>query len=62
MDCSTSYYITFFAKDDFGLDDEAKYLQEAYGITVKDYEDSYTPQPPGSWSIIFKYFDFQINY
>ena len=56
VDSSTSYAVTFFSKDEFSLDDEAKYLQEKSGQIVKDYEDTYTAQSqPGSWSILFKY-------
>ena len=54
VDCSTSYSITLLSKDEFGMEDEAKYLQELYGITVKDYEDNFTAQPANSWGIIFK--------
>jgi hypothetical protein len=55
VDCSTSYCITFFSKDEFGLEEEAKYLQENCKAIVKDYEESYVAQPSGSWTIIFKY-------
>ncbi|KAI9143901.1 hypothetical protein BKA69DRAFT_1122933 [Paraphysoderma sedebokerense] len=64
VDASPCYSVQIASTTEFMLEEETKYLSDRFGssgsIHVKEFEDQLSPQPPGSWNILFKYtFQFQ---
>jgi hypothetical protein len=54
VDANTSYHVSIFSKDDFLLDEEAKYVTETLGMRMREFEDTFPAQQLGAWAIIFK--------
>jgi hypothetical protein len=53
---SNSYIITIFSKEEFYLDDEAKYLTDRFDVKIREFEDTLPAQTvTPSWNILFKY-------
>ncbi|KAJ3209813.1 hypothetical protein HDU82_000053 [Entophlyctis luteolus] len=49
VDCTTSYNLSFWSRDDFLLEDEAKYLSERLSLAVRDIDETFPAQSAGSW-------------
>ncbi|KAJ3394585.1 hypothetical protein HDU84_007759 [Entophlyctis sp. JEL0112] len=54
VDCTTSYNLSFWSRDDFLLEDEAKYLSERLSLAVRDIDETFPAQSAGSWFVLFK--------
>ncbi|TPX33926.1 hypothetical protein SmJEL517_g03360 [Synchytrium microbalum] len=54
VDCSMSYQVSCWSRDDILLDDEAKYLTERLNVQVKDIDESFAAQPANSWWLLYK--------
>lgn len=55
VDSTASYSLTFLSKYDFNLEDESKIISERYGLTVRDFEDTYAAQSQANaWSVVYK--------
>ncbi|KAJ3405384.1 hypothetical protein HDU80_001467, partial [Chytriomyces hyalinus] len=54
VDCPTSYNLTFWSRDDYCMEDEAKYVTERLGLAVRDVDESFPAQQAGSWFMLFK--------
>ncbi|KAI9208034.1 uncharacterized protein BJ171DRAFT_636543, partial [Polychytrium aggregatum] len=54
VDCPTTFFISFLSREDFSLEDEAKYLTERLNLSVKDVDDQFAAQGVGSWFLLFK--------
>ncbi|KAJ3033694.1 hypothetical protein HK097_004754, partial [Rhizophlyctis rosea] len=54
IDCTTSYSVSVWSRDDFALEDEAKYLTDRLDLSVKDVDETFPAQAAGSWFSLFK--------
>ncbi|KAI8803173.1 hypothetical protein BJ742DRAFT_909069 [Cladochytrium replicatum] len=55
VDSPCSFYISVYSKEDFMLEDEAKYATDRLGLIVREFDDTFPAQPASSWFILFKY-------
>ncbi|KAI8609212.1 LD-carboxypeptidase-domain-containing protein [Chytriomyces sp. MP71] len=54
VDCANSYSISFWSRDEYCMEDEAKYLTERLNLSVRDVDESFPAQQAGSWFTFFK--------
>ncbi|KAJ3302382.1 hypothetical protein HDV03_005023 [Kappamyces sp. JEL0829] len=55
IDGPSPFVVTIFSKEDFYLEDEAKFLQERNSVKMREFEDTLPAQTAGSWSILLKH-------
>ncbi|TPX58755.1 hypothetical protein SpCBS45565_g07927 [Spizellomyces sp. 'palustris'] len=54
VNCPTSYSLSVWARDEFLLEDEGKYLSERLEVHVRDIDETFPAQPANSWFLLVK--------
>ncbi|KAJ3017440.1 hypothetical protein HKX48_003542 [Thoreauomyces humboldtii] len=54
INCPTSYSLSIWARDEFLLEEEGKYMAEKLDLHVRDIDETFTAQPANSWFLFVK--------
>ncbi|KAI8919009.1 hypothetical protein DFJ77DRAFT_259325 [Powellomyces hirtus] len=54
INCPTAYSLSVWARDEFMVEEEGKYMSEKLDLHVRDIDDSFAAQPANSWFVFFK--------
>ncbi|KAJ3145718.1 hypothetical protein HDU89_006953 [Geranomyces variabilis] len=54
VNCSTAYSLSVWARDEFVLEEEGKYITEKLELNMRDIDDSFAAQPANSWFLFAK--------
>ncbi|KAJ3161058.1 hypothetical protein HDU86_007677 [Geranomyces michiganensis] len=54
VNCPTAYSLSVWARDEFVLEEEGKYITEKLELNVRDIDDLFPAQPANSWFLFTK--------